>query len=358
MPRDRAFNYCNGGGYIVGPSYKLPDDPTEYCYERDIIGCNNLVCGTCHAKLRSVASFSLRLPTVIPASEVYDADWSARGWLEPGGGRTYVCRCYSLLELGAKPSNQLLEVSGIVWECAGHEPSPLPLEIDGHQLTRFTDLPKLLRAAGMRTIKLPWSKIHGRLRGTPLQASFERVVQTFLTDTEPTLRRMALGFYWSHPTTAGATTVLTLAEGDRALFRGVPDGGLSEGKDLEARLILTLGQLWMNDVVDEERARAQLRAEAQRAGRLRPTLASLAAKDTEWLVLHAEALLRGSPEQLGKLIVELEQVLVPHSTLIELAKRARPPVADILAAARKDVETYVTSELREPLLGVLSESQI
>jgi hypothetical protein len=141
------------------------------------------------------------------------------------------------------------------------------------------------------------------------------------------------------------------------MFRGVPDEGLSEGTDLEARLILTLGQLWIADAVDGERARAVLREEAKRPGRLRPTLASLAAKDTQWLVQQAEALLDGNAEQLGKLIVELERVLGNDPTLIELAKRARPADVGARAAARKDVETYVTSDLRDPLLDVLSDSQ-
>lgn len=353
-----GLNYCIGGGYVVGVGYTLPDDPTQYnSIEHDIVGCNNLVCGKCGAKLRSIAGFSVEPPPTVQTRQVYDEqDWSAAGWLETApGARTYVCRCHSLLELRARPSNQLQEVSGILWECAGHEPSPLPLEIDGHEITRFTDIPKLLRNAATRAITLPVSKIYAHLRGTPLQASIERAIQTFLTDEDPTVRRIALGFYWGHPNAAGAASVLALAEGDRALFRGVPDEALSEGKDLEARLMLTLGSLWMSGVVDEERARAQLRAEAQKPGRLRPTLASLAAKDTEWLILQAETLLRGSPAQLGKLIVELERNIGSDQTFIELAKRARPTDAEARATARKDVETYVTSELRKPLLGALSD---
>jgi hypothetical protein len=121
-----ALNFCIGGGYVVGLSYELPDDPTAFhSTERVIIGCNNLVCGTCFAKVRSVAGFSLELPSTVRSHDAYsEEDWAAAGWLHPSGGRTYACRCFSILELGAAPSNQLAEVRGIMWECAGHEPRP------------------------------------------------------------------------------------------------------------------------------------------------------------------------------------------------------------------------------------------
>jgi hypothetical protein len=351
-----GLNYCIGGGYVVGQSYELPDDPSAYhSNNRDIIGCNNLVCAACGAKVRSLAGFTPAPPPTVRWRDVYEAqDWSALGWLHPSSGRMYVCRCLHLTELHAEPSNQLEETRGVRWECAGHAPSSLPLEIDGNQITRFTDIPNLLRKAATRVLKLPLAKIHARLRGTPLQLEVERVVQTFLTDDDPNVRRVALGFFWGHPDAAGATAVLALAEGDRALFRGVPDEALSEGNDLEARLILTLGQLWISNAVNEERARELLRAEVMKPGRLRPALASLARKDTEWLMQHAETILGVNQEQLGKLIVELERVLGPDPMLLELARRSRPADAEARSAARNDIETYVTTDLREPLLAILA----
>lgn len=353
----KALNYCVGGGYIVGPSYELPDDPSGYCSDdRDVIGCNALVCSGCGARVRHLLGVAPEPPPNTNWSTVYDtADWSTLGWLKPTTmARWYVCRCTQTMELHSKPSNQLEETKGITWRCAGHPPSPLPLEIDGVQITRFTDVTKLLRDAATRVVKISLGKIYAHLRGTPLQAQFERTVESFLTDDDARVRRVALGFYWGHPDAPGGAKVLALAEGDRALFRGVPDEALSEGTDLEARLMLTLGQLWISGSVDEDRAQSQLRTESQRLGRLRPTLAALAQKDTEWLMAQAEALLQLNPDQTGKLIIELERVLGSIPQLLELATRCRPNDADARATARNDIESYVTSALRDPLLDVLA----
>lgn len=133
-----------------------------------------------------------------------------------------------------------------------------------------------------------------------------------------------------------------------------PDAALHVGTDLEARLMFTLGHLWISGTVDEDRARNLLRNEAKKPGRLRATLAALAEKDTKWLMEHAEDLLKASPDQMGKMIAELHRVLGPLPELIELARTGRPADGDARAVARQDVEAYVTSELRGRLLAILA----
>lgn len=129
-----GLNECIGGGYAVGPSYDLPEDPSSYhSDDRNIIGCNSLVCGGCAAKVRSILGFVAEPPPMVDWSKVYDTqDWSTLGWLRTSSrARTYVCRCLQLTELHAEPSDQLEETKGIRWRCAGHPPSPRVPHRDG-----------------------------------------------------------------------------------------------------------------------------------------------------------------------------------------------------------------------------------
>jgi hypothetical protein len=352
-----TLNHCLDDGYVVGASYDIPDDPSAYHSDhRDIIGCNQLICARCHAHVRFARGLFPDVPRGVDWRVVHELpDWSTLEWMKPGDGTFYACRCMGDIEFHARAADQL-ELSGILWRCGGHPPGPLPVEIDGVAITRFTDLPRLLRQSATGGVELPIRKIRARLAGTPLEASVDGVMEGFLKDEDPRIRRAALGFYWAHPHARGAATVLSLAKGDRALFAGVPDEALSEGGDLEARLVLTLGSLWMEGTVDPGAARDVIRAEALRPGRARPTFASLATMDTGWLMANARDIFRATADGAGKLLVELERMLGPDPRILELAGQVSQENPAAVARIRSDIETYCTSELRDPLLAIFAGS--
>jgi hypothetical protein len=244
---------------------------------------------------------------------------------------------------------------GVMWHCSGHSPSVLPVDVEGVKLTRFTDLPKLLKQSATRAINVPIAKIYARLLGTPLQQAVERTMERFLTDDDPQVRRAALGFYWTYPKAEGAEKVVSLAMGDRKGFAGVKDEALSEGTDLEARLILTVGQLWMSDAVPDESARDLIRAEALKPGRVRATFASLAFKDPQWLLQNAKEIVMATPDAAGKLLVELERAIGASPALLEIAHQVPTADRDAVARVRADLETYSVGSLREQLLAVFAE---
>lgn len=49
------MNFCNSGGYLVGPDYWLPSEPADYfraSYGLGAVGCNSLVCSRCKQSVR------------------------------------------------------------------------------------------------------------------------------------------------------------------------------------------------------------------------------------------------------------------------------------------------------------------
>ncbi len=114
------------------------------------------------------------------------------------------------------------DMNATPWQCSGHPPAVLPLTIDGFEITRFSDVERIVR----EHIAAPTSMLvalYERLAGTPLQPRIEAVASRLLTDENSRVRMRALGFYSLHPSAGGGGRVLELAQGNREGFNG-PQG--------------------------------------------------------------------------------------------------------------------------------------
>ena len=98
------MNLCNNGGYLVGPDYWLPSEPSDYfraSYGIGAIGCNSLVCSRCKQVVRHAVE---------------------------GTRRRYQCACaehetlsYTHLDTSTESDPDPVPP----WQCAGH-PSFVP----------------------------------------------------------------------------------------------------------------------------------------------------------------------------------------------------------------------------------------
>jgi hypothetical protein len=93
------LHYCKNdrktGGYCVSAGEWLPDEPFDYDWVQlsPIVGCNQLMCSSCGAKLRSVVG--VELPQELEPTDAYDlmgAHDHSRFTASPSC-RAYACRC-------------------------------------------------------------------------------------------------------------------------------------------------------------------------------------------------------------------------------------------------------------------------
>lgn len=173
------------------------------------------------------------------------------------------------------------------------------VRVDSVALTGATDFAALARevllggggAGSLRADAAPvdWVfRAYRELAGTPYRDRLARGVAACLTAAEPEVRAQALVFVQAEPKAAGAGRVVELVAGDRAQFAGVPDP-LHPGVDLEWQLLAALaGHL---DRADAFRLAC---AEVVRPGRAGPLVAALSATAPDWVVAHAEEIVRGT----------------------------------------------------------------
>jgi hypothetical protein len=89
--------------------------------------------------------------------------------------------------------------------------------------------------------------------------------------------------------------------GDRQLFRGVPDP-VHPGTDLEWQLLAALSAR----IAFDARSRDLARAEVTQPDRAAPIVAELASADPDWVLAHAEDIVRGTPMAGATLLIQLQ----------------------------------------------------
>jgi len=175
------------------------------------------------------------------------------------------------------------------------------LEFDGVTFDVATDFTALARKALLWQLggslptdldPLDWvERAYESLEGTPFRDRFSIGVADCLSDTDAFVRYQALLFFAQFPFDAGAERILDLAAGDRAGFRGVPRP--SGSADLEWSLLNAVAsRIAKND----PRAIAIGKKEALSQGQSEALMAALTIAVPEWVVEHAEDIVRLRPQ--------------------------------------------------------------
>ena len=359
MTPGAAMNHCEQGGYLVGAEGFLPEDPSDFKHENlPILGCSNLGCGRCGARVRNIVHRGVRsgLTNAAERLALYDtAELASSPLLVPRAGhRGYLCRCGSHSELQADslqdPDRDVaLPVS---WSCQGHPLLELPHDLDGERVSCGEELASLAERAlrgftpaGARPEYQGgnWpARLRGRLTGTRWADVVTDLAVGLVTDDDPATRGRALQVLVRFPSLVGARCAVELLGGDRRLFAGVPDGWrpYARGETLED----TLWEVVAAQLSEPGPARDLLRAEALAAGKgQRAVYRALALGDSAWLAEHVEAVARATPARRqalrdalcqvypadgGPLVARVEAALAPP------AERAAPvtPAVDSLSA--------------------------
>jgi hypothetical protein len=348
--------FCDGGGALVGAELPIPDDPTDPYLDRylEIHGCNRIHCAACGADVLQRTGLG-QVPGFDPppdAAAIYSAqDWtSVPGIVAVADSRLYACRCAWWTEnfqrgLDALRDDPAFGVPG--WRCAGHPRPELPFKVDGVEIALATDIPTLVARALRREI--PASKeaaldseakaryrsgqiseaialvdaaeaekrrrlrverwlirlflrIEMSVNGAQLLPRLAAAVIDHLSDPDATIRSYCIQFLTGLPQAPGREVLVDLFEGDRKLFKGVLDPrSLKDGGTLEELLVFAVGVLCDQGSV---RARDSVRAALLRGESVEPErlVFGLVDVDTQWILEHAEQVVRRNPRLLEKFL--------------------------------------------------------
>lgn len=304
---------CAEGGFLVGPSQVVPDDPAVYQWPDlggagAVVGCNHLVCQRCHQRVIQRPGFhatrelkrqrAARLPAVYAACSAGEAGWEA----QVGGGalerdpriRLYLCRCAQHGEMRLSPVEA--EPDGPPggpesWRCAGH-PRAAAASPNG---------PGSPAAAASTAAAFVAAALDGGHGGPeaidqryhlaadpPHRQALGEALLAQLTSDEPRRRLRALGFFARNPLVPEAARFAKLYAAHRELFAA---------DALFALEVLAERLDPRHQLPDAAAARALLR-EALLAGAPLPALAlaRLASFDQAWLAEHAVPAIAAAPE--------------------------------------------------------------
>jgi hypothetical protein len=161
-------------------------------------------------------------------------------------------------------------------------------------------------------------RIHDRLDGGPLAASLQRGVIDCLDDHDPLVRVQALAFLAEHRPRSDAEVdrVLEVIGSRPELFVGIPHP-MHAGRDLEWEALHLVAHL----ASQSQRALERAQRESLRPGKASAVLADLVAIDPEWVLEHAEAIVRASPQTFTPMLMLLKK---HGQNVTELCERIAP----------------------------------
>jgi len=131
---DRPLRFCEGGGFVVGPSGDLPFDASDHHRSglTVMLGCNHLRCNHCGATVR-VGPPGRGIDEDAVPRELYAAEDLATVTIPKTSARLYTCRCDSF---EARQVAQAMDherdspsAPHMPWSCAGHPPPSLPVVV-------------------------------------------------------------------------------------------------------------------------------------------------------------------------------------------------------------------------------------
>jgi hypothetical protein len=193
-------------------------------------------------------------------------------------------------------------------------------------------------------------RIYEALRSTLYADRLTRGVAACLTAARPEVRSQALVFFQSRPRVAGGDRIDELVAGGRAQFAGVADP-LHPGVDLEWQLLAVLG---VRVSCGSARSLELARGEALVPGRAQPFIGALTSTAPDWVIEHAEDIVRATPEAGLTILVGLQEqrgnLREQRGDLRELGRRIAPLCRGD-ASFETDVSRYVDDPgLRQVLL--------
>lgn len=342
-----TLHFCECSGWLVGPGYRVPDDPVEFAHgeEKAIVACTHLVCVVCKQPVR------IERDPLLKGQEF----------------RTYECGCttFPVGSQRAAADDDDLDPA-IPWRCVGHPVATLPFDLDGVRIASNTDFGELMRRTlggwipeaarpVERECPVGWAiKLYVRLLDTGLEDAVSRAVARLGTDPDPRVRAAALWFLALFPEAAGAERVEDVVTGDRSLFAGLPNPIGPTGSMLEDWLLWALGRrLRARSADGKVRARRALRlarAEVLRPGRGAALFPSLVEADQDWLEKKAEEIVRANPDSWAPLLTHLYEGRVGRVAL----RLSRLPGAN-RAGLRRFVERYTDEEERDQILAGIGD---
>lgn len=214
---------------LVSSEHWIPVDAVEYGADDSIlpaVGCNQLRCKDCDARVRVLPGLSLDTGVQPDADALHGAQdpQSVPGLTREHCANLYLCRC----RLHVERSTQSLEsiddrrMLTLPWACAGHPHATWPLELDGDLIELDSDLHASVRALLLAQLPrqphpaiatLPGFqavRVYRLLYTASMTAALATAVSMQLTAADPRLRKAALGFYRLLPQAPGAQQVLAL----------------------------------------------------------------------------------------------------------------------------------------------------
>ncbi len=189
-----------------------------------------------------------------------------------------------------------------------------PVRVDNLTFDDATDFGSfvhdVLRGGGgvgsMRSDNAPLDWIfraYEQLRNTPYADRLSRGVAACLEAPEPDVQTQALVFFQSQPGAAGGERIDELVAGDRARFAKVADP-MHPDVDLEWQLLVALGARLRGG---DPRSLELARTEALLPGKAHPFIAALTAAAPDWVIDHAEDIVRGTPAAGIPILVSLQR---------------------------------------------------
>ncbi len=263
--------------------------------------------------------------------------------------RLYACKCRFDAVNGTSPLVRDDQAT-TPWQCAGHSPAAFPVTINGIEITRFSDVERIVR----EHLDDPDSllvALYERLAGTPFEIKVADVANRLLVDPNPRAKMTALGLYWSHPEAPGARRVLELAKSDRAGIAGTPDPVPIRGQNLEGRLLAAVGKLLTAGVLSDGETLDLLRRDATRRDTSRAVIPVLFTRDLEWLRDRAGDIVAAAPNAVGVLLVHLFRGFGESFDLPSLATGAVGLSSEERESVRKEISLNFMNPLRDRLLA-------
>ena len=362
---------CLFGGTLVGRQGWLPSAELDFRWRglsRPVIGCNNIVCGDCGARVRSILGFTA--PDDFRPATAYGLDDAAviDHLLVDEGARLYLCRCrwtapttYADLQ---HPELQAPRDFISSWACAAHPPLPVPTTLDGERIEPEADLGSLAERR-LRDLQLPlpdglgpgdlalpsfWLLRLYRLleaAGSPLAAGLSDAVAALVTDGDALVRFGAVSFLWAAPDADAAARLGPAVAEHPELFQGTVgqrDLGLQTTGALLNRLAAT----------GETGALAAVKALALGPEVARDVLFELAAADRDWLLAHALQIAERNPTQVDTLVHLLRSDSVEVLTELLVAMAGLKGVGS--ATVRRLADRYLAAEVVDSLKERLGAS--
>ncbi len=235
-------NRCVAAGAVVSPSRPMPNDPSEHAPPCMLaaVGCNRLRCGQCGAMVRWHDALHCPEDASARVEELYAAaDWGALDFTAPTTvGRLYACRCIVFVAprttLMIDPDPDPMVDASLPWRCDGHPLASLPVDVDGVQIGKDTDLAALvarnaegeLPEAADPTIKqfpVEWLfRLRGRLEGLPLASKLEGAIVDSAIEGSELARGQALQFFRGYADSPFFDSLLELIRDDGPLAGTFP----------------------------------------------------------------------------------------------------------------------------------------